>query len=149
MQIPSGAKLVHTTIYDNSDLNPGNPDPGKEVRWGLQSWDEMLYGAFTFRWADETTAAPLPRESSRIRRSFGYLDKDFDGLLAAEELQRISRDSVADNPLFHESDSDGDAKLNEFELRNYQIAMARKRAEMREQEQLKRSLKPKQDPGGV
>ena len=149
MQIPAGSKLVHTTIYDNSELNPGNPDPSKEVRWGLQSWDEMLYGAFTFRWADETTAEPLALERSRLRRSFGYLDKDFDGLIAADELQRISRVDVADNPLFHDSDSDGDAKLDADELRSYQIAMARKRAQERQQEQAKQKIKPGEASGGV
>ena len=28
--------------YDNSANNRFNPDPSKEVRWGPQTWDEML-----------------------------------------------------------------------------------------------------------
>ena len=31
---------------DNSASNPLNPDPSKTVRWGPQSWDEMLVGFF-------------------------------------------------------------------------------------------------------
>lgn len=29
---------------DNSPNNPHNPDPAAEVRWGDQSWEEMLAG---------------------------------------------------------------------------------------------------------
>jgi hypothetical protein len=31
-----------TAHWDNSANNPGNPDPSRAVRWGNQSWDEML-----------------------------------------------------------------------------------------------------------
>jgi len=30
--------------FDNSKDNPFNPDPTKEVRWGQQTWEEMLVG---------------------------------------------------------------------------------------------------------
>ena len=29
--------------YDNSPNNPANPDATKEVRWGDQTWDEMIF----------------------------------------------------------------------------------------------------------
>ena len=47
--IPAGTRVVHRTWWDNSSQNPANPDPDREVPWGLQSWDEMLYGAIDFR----------------------------------------------------------------------------------------------------
>lgn len=47
--LPAGTRVVHRTWWDNSAQNPANPDPGREVPWGLQSWDEMLYGAIDFR----------------------------------------------------------------------------------------------------
>jgi hypothetical protein len=53
--IPAGTRIVHTTTYDNSPQNPANPDPNREVPWGQQSWDEMLYGVVRYR---EMT--PLP-----------------------------------------------------------------------------------------
>src|SRR5262249_50620350 len=37
-----------TAWYDNSVNNPNNPDPAREVRWGDQSWDEMLFAFFDF-----------------------------------------------------------------------------------------------------
>jgi peroxiredoxin len=52
--LPAGSKLTHTTVYDNSVQNPANPDPNIEVRWGEQSWEEMLYGNVRFRYLDET-----------------------------------------------------------------------------------------------
>ncbi len=53
-RLPAGTKIVHTTWWDNSARNPANPDPTREVPWGEQSWDEMLFGAITYR---ELTAA--------------------------------------------------------------------------------------------
>ena len=33
--------MVGISHFDNSPNNKFNPDPGKEIRWGLQNWDEM------------------------------------------------------------------------------------------------------------
>lgn len=42
--LPRGAKLIYTAWYDNSTGNPANPDPKKIVRWGPQTFDEMMLG---------------------------------------------------------------------------------------------------------
>jgi peroxiredoxin len=42
--MPKGTKVTWTCWWDNSPENPRNPDPTKEVRWGLQTWDEMHNG---------------------------------------------------------------------------------------------------------
>ena len=56
--IPAGTRVVHTTWWDNSAKNPANPDPDREVPWGRQSWDEMLFGSMTFRYLEpERTAS--------------------------------------------------------------------------------------------
>jgi hypothetical protein len=44
--LPKGTRLEVTAYFDNSVANPGNPDPGAEVRWGDQSWEEMVAGFF-------------------------------------------------------------------------------------------------------
>jgi hypothetical protein len=44
--LPKGAKLECTAWYDNSPNNPSNPDPKVEVRYGDQSWEEMMFGFF-------------------------------------------------------------------------------------------------------
>ncbi len=42
--IPRGSVLKITAVYDNSSGNPANPDPSKTVRWGSQTFDEMMIG---------------------------------------------------------------------------------------------------------
>ena len=60
--IPKGTKLTHSTTYDNSSLNPANPDPSIVVHWGEQSWEEMIYGTISYRYADEApTTSRRPR----------------------------------------------------------------------------------------
>ncbi len=40
--LPPGTKLEVMAAWDNSTNNRFNPDPKAEVRWGDQSWEEML-----------------------------------------------------------------------------------------------------------
>jgi mono/diheme cytochrome c family protein len=42
--VPRGSTMTITAVYDNSSGNPANPDPGKTVRWGDQTYDEMMIG---------------------------------------------------------------------------------------------------------
>lgn len=45
---PKGSKLVCVAHYDNSINNKFNPDPTKDVRWGDQTWEEMMIGYLDF-----------------------------------------------------------------------------------------------------
>ena len=53
--IPKGTKMLCTAYYDNSDANLANPDPTKPVRWGPQTWEEMMIG-----WHD--VAVPIDKK---------------------------------------------------------------------------------------
>jgi hypothetical protein len=44
--LPAGTRIEATGVFDNSPNNPYNPDPKSEVRWGDQSWEEMMVGFF-------------------------------------------------------------------------------------------------------
>ncbi|HJZ96700.1 MAG TPA: hypothetical protein VKE70_09330, partial [Candidatus Solibacter sp.] len=44
--IPKGAKIACTAHFDNSVNNPANPDATKAVKWGEQTWEEMMIGFF-------------------------------------------------------------------------------------------------------
>jgi hypothetical protein len=44
LPLPKGTRIELSAWYDNSANNPTNPDPAREVRWGDQSWDEMMVG---------------------------------------------------------------------------------------------------------
>ena len=46
--VKKGDRLRVTAWYDNSPNNPHNPDSSREVRWGDQSWDEMLFAFLDF-----------------------------------------------------------------------------------------------------
>ena len=46
LKLPAGTKLHAVAHFDNSADNPNNPDPKKRVRWGEQTWDEMMIGYF-------------------------------------------------------------------------------------------------------
>lgn len=43
-RLPKGTKIEVVAHYDNSPQNKFNPDPTKDVRWGDQTWEEMMIG---------------------------------------------------------------------------------------------------------
>ena len=45
--LPKGTRLVGIAHFDNSTKNLYNPDPTKTVRWGDQTWEEMMIGFYT------------------------------------------------------------------------------------------------------
>ncbi len=44
--MPAGSELQTVFTYDNSTNNRHNPDPTAEVRWGDQTWEEMMLGYY-------------------------------------------------------------------------------------------------------
>ena len=48
IRIPKGTKIETVAHYDNSTKNPQNPDPSKSVRFGEQTWEEMMNGFFDY-----------------------------------------------------------------------------------------------------
>ena len=46
MALKKGTRLNWIATYDNSRANPRNPDPAADVRYGPQSWEEMMVGFF-------------------------------------------------------------------------------------------------------
>jgi hypothetical protein len=44
--LPAGTELQAVAWYDNSANNPHNPDASAAVRWGEQTYDEMMIGFF-------------------------------------------------------------------------------------------------------
>jgi mono/diheme cytochrome c family protein len=45
--LPKGTELEVIAHFDNSTSNKFNPDPSKDVRWGDQTWEEMMIGFFS------------------------------------------------------------------------------------------------------
>ena len=57
--LPAGTKMVHRTWWDNSARNPANPDATRDVPWGQQSWDEMLFGSVRYRVVEADAAGSI------------------------------------------------------------------------------------------
>ena len=52
--VPAGTKFTAVGAFDNSEQNQMNPDPSRSVPWGLQSMDEMFFGAVDWKYVDQT-----------------------------------------------------------------------------------------------
>jgi hypothetical protein len=60
--VPKGTTLKVTMHYDNSRANRFNPDPTAEVRWGEQTWEEMMLGYYgTIELPGSTATRTRPR----------------------------------------------------------------------------------------
>ncbi len=93
-----GSRIEFTGRFDNSHGNPANPDPTKLVRWGPQTFDEML---------------------------LGYVEYVRDGggpaLAARPGLLRNAGAGV--EAIFQRADKNGDSKLDPQELPNQGLFM--------------------------
>ena len=48
LAIPVGTRIDCTAHFDNSSGNPANPNATQTVRWGDQTWEEMMIGYLDF-----------------------------------------------------------------------------------------------------
>jgi len=61
--LKAGTRLQAVAWYDNSEDNPHNPNPNVEVRWGGQTYEEMMVGFF-----DVAVPANVDKERFFIRQ---------------------------------------------------------------------------------
>lgn len=118
IHVPAGTFLVHDTAWDNSANNPYNPDPSKEIRWGLQSWEEMLYGGVSYRYKNIGIDTP-ENELIQYRAdlAMGYMDSNQDGKLVMDELPEQMRKRLA--VAFTWLDANQSGGLETDELKNF------------------------------
>jgi hypothetical protein len=93
MPLPKGTKMHCVAHFDNSENNLNNPDPKSAVRWGDQTWEEMMIGFYDV--AIPVTPediqdgrlpdfAPGPEQiAERILQQF---DKNHDGKITMDEI---------------------------------------------------------------
>jgi hypothetical protein len=67
--LPKGTKIECTAWFDNSPNNPHNPDPTVPVRFGEQSWEEMMIGFFDVAIAPDMDANDVMRGRRPARRA--------------------------------------------------------------------------------
>ena len=69
-KLPKGTRIRATGSFDNSPNNKFNPDPNVAVRYGDQSWEEMMIGFFNvavpveMNWRDIVRPAKKPAAAS-------------------------------------------------------------------------------------
>ena len=143
LEVPQGSLLIADYVYDNSTANTANPDPKKNVTFGEQTSEEMLFTFARFRFKGETTAERHDEWFSQLQQNvtFGALDDNIDNKLTAAEFRNDPRfkSIVGYLPMV---DADKDNALSKSEMATA-LQMMRK---MREQRQAPAGA-PKPDAG--
>jgi len=62
--VPKGTRIDCVAHFDNSTNNKYNPDPTKAVRWGDQTWEEMMIGWMSFVYDSPPTATKATETKS-------------------------------------------------------------------------------------
>jgi len=126
--LQAGDTLRFTAWFDNSSGNPANPDPGATVRWGQQTFDEMLLGYVEYflpgvpagSWPEQDIRRPRRRRQSaershqQIDEVFMRLDRNQDQQLSRAELPERLR------ARFDGLDRNQDGHLSLEEARRFQ-----------------------------
>jgi len=87
VKLPKGSRLHAVAHWDNSALNPLNPDPKQPVRFGLQTWDEMMVGFAAYVWERPETAAELAKNPpSLAEQVFDRIDANGDDFITPDEI---------------------------------------------------------------
>ncbi len=88
--MPAGTKLTCVAHYDNSAANLSNPDPTTAVRWGDQTWEEMMIGYFDMVLADQDLAkSPPARRTDQFLKQFAAGTSDF-----PEQLKQLAASAL-------------------------------------------------------
>lgn len=111
--LPAGSQIYCEAWYNNSESNLNNPNPDDTVKWGDQTWEEMMIGYFDIAVPLEGngTLPQLSRPENILDRLdangdakisktevppkwryiFPLLDTNFDGFIDLKELERGER----------------------------------------------------------
>lgn len=93
LALPPGTRIHCVAHFDNSEVNLANPDPTATVRWGDQTWNEMMIGYFDVGvplkpgQASRKKSAATPAGIALIKR----YDANKDGKLTRNEVPRRLR----------------------------------------------------------
>ncbi|TWT30037.1 redoxin domain-containing protein [Blastopirellula retiformator] len=83
--------VIHCVAhFDNSKWNNANPDPSKVVKWGDQTWEEMMIGYFDvalpYKPGDASEEAKVDKTLAAARKVMDRYDADQDGIVLRNEV---------------------------------------------------------------
>jgi hypothetical protein len=117
LAVPAGTKVRVVAHFDNSADNEYNPDPTKAVRWGEQTWEEMMMGGIFLSVKDapvelvlEEIAGPSDEKKQQVKMMLAGFDKNKDGAVQKEEVPEAMQG------FFGMIDVNADGGLDETEL---------------------------------
>ena len=115
-KMPSGTRIFCEAAFDNSTNNLNNPNPNAAVRWGDQTYEEMMIGYFHVSIPIDPSIGRAP-ELKKARMApptaaqvFARLDADKDGKVLRDEVPKQIL------PIFDKLDRNGDGVLEKSEL---------------------------------
>jgi peroxiredoxin len=88
--LPKGTKMYCVAHFDNSPDNLANPDPSKEVSWGEQTWEEMMFGWFEMSLADQDLTQPASASALRAKEFLAQADT----IRIDDQLKAMARGSL-------------------------------------------------------
>lgn len=116
-RVPAGTQVRVVAHFDNSAGNEYNPDPTKAVRWGEQTWEEMMMGGLFLSWADGVVDVPevesqelSEADLAPMNEMISASDANKDGKLQEDEVPEAMRQ------FFGMVDTNADGALDATEL---------------------------------
>jgi len=112
LALPEKTRIHCVAHFDNSEANLANPDPSKNVRWGNQTWEEMLIGYFNYMIpVGAEKQEKVDPKLARVIALFDSLDNNLDGKITRDEAPKRFRF------LFGPLDINGDNELDFEEVK--------------------------------
>jgi len=96
ISLPRGTKLHCVAHFDNSADNRANPDPTKEVTWGEQTWEEMMFGWFEVALTDQDLTKPATEGNQRVKEFLAAADT----ISLDEQTKALVRNALKDDKAF-------------------------------------------------
>ncbi len=140
MMLPKGTAIHCVAHFDNSEENPNNPDPTSKVRWGDQTWEEMMIGFYEVAVPVDAKSlkpgAPFdlqPTAESAAQGILQQFDKNGDGKVSRSEVPLRAQ------AFFLRMDTNNDGEITVEE-----VVKAMKQ-QQKQQQQKKQPEKPQQE----
>ncbi len=123
LPLPADSRIYAKFHYDNSSKNLNNPEPDEEVRWGDQTWEEMMIAYFDIAIprdperekpsennAGATETEMRKKAEERADQLIKQFDKNEDGAIGFDELPERAKRGIT------RFDANGDESVSREEL---------------------------------